>query len=139
MPGDERRRKAGFTLIEALVSLSLVLAFAGGLGSLLFQSRQIFVGAHGQTRADILLRSLLQRPFDNAKPELGLREGESGGFHWQVEVEPYVSDMGDLEPAPRSSKASKSPKWTLFHITANVRWGAGHEIAADTLRLGHVE
>ncbi len=44
----EREDRAGFTLIEALVALSLLLAFAAALGPLMFQSRNILLHGDGQ-------------------------------------------------------------------------------------------
>jgi prepilin-type N-terminal cleavage/methylation domain-containing protein len=36
---------AGFTLIEALVALALILAFAAAVGPLMFQSRSIMTNS----------------------------------------------------------------------------------------------
>ena len=59
--GRAERRSGGFTLIEALVALALVLAFAAALTPHLFQSRRIVadaddepVGGRGQALPDAL-------------------------------------------------------------------------------------
>jgi len=56
------RRRSGFTLLEALVALTLVLAFAAVLGPFLFHARRITANADGRVAAQILLRALLEDP-----------------------------------------------------------------------------
>lgn len=134
-----KRRQAGFTLVETLVALSLVVAFAVALGPLLFHARRILMQGDGEIRAQLLLRSLLETPFDRAKPETGLREGESAGLRWRVDVEPFIADAASFEAAPAGSEKEQLPNWSLFRVTANVSWGAGQAVTAETLRLGQVE
>src|SRR5271156_2909687 len=55
---ESTRRQAGFTLVETLVALSLLLALAAALGPLYFHSRQILLKGSDQIRAQILLRTL---------------------------------------------------------------------------------
>ena len=136
---DERQRQAGFTLIESLVALSLLLSFAIALRPLLFQARHILTQGHGEIRAQILLRSLLQKPFDRSRPVIGLREGDKAGLHWRVDVEPFIDDAGQPE-APRAKPEKAQPfSWALFRVSADVSWGSGQAVAAETLRLGQVE
>lgn len=130
------KRKAGFTLIEALVALSLIVAFAAVLGPLLFQARHILIQGDGQIRAQILLRSLLEAPFDRADPEPGVREGESTGMRWRLTVEPIVPDASIFEPDPSGSGKDQQPNWALYRVTARVFWGARQVVTAETLRLG---
>ena len=58
--------QAGFTLLEALVALALILAFAGVLGPHLSQARRIMAHADGRVAAQVLLRTLLDAPFDRS-------------------------------------------------------------------------
>ena len=58
------RNSAGFTLLEALVALALVLGFAATLVPYLYQARRIMAGIDGRIAAQVLLRSLLEAPFD---------------------------------------------------------------------------
>ncbi len=126
--------RAGFTLIEALVALAVILAFVSALAPLLAQSRTILMRGDGQVRAELFLRSLLQRPFDRRVPEIGVRHGETEGLRWQVEVEPMQADALAFDPAP--DLKDQEANWALFKVTARVRSAAGQVTTAETLRLG---
>ena len=136
---DGTRRQAGFTLIETLVALSLLLSFAAVLAPLLFQARHIFMQGQGEIRAQLLLRSLLETPFDRSKPATGVREGNRAGLHWRVDVEPFVADTGSFEAAPAKSGTVQLPNLALFRVSADVSWGLGQAIAAEALQLGQGE
>jgi general secretion pathway protein I len=131
--------QAGFTLIEALVALALVLAFAAALGPHLFQARHILIRGDGQIRAQLLLRSLLETPFDRANPEIGTREGEASGMRWRVAVEPAIVDALSAAAPRTDSGKGQQPAWSLFRVKAYVAWGAGQIVTAETLRLGKGE
>jgi hypothetical protein len=134
---DPPARQAGFTLVEALVALSLVLAFAAALGPLMFHGRQILLQGDGQIRAQLVLRSLIMEPFDRVSPpQEGAREGESGDLRWRLDVEPVESAASEeaLDPPRKDQKF----KWALFHVTAHVFWGVRRSATAATVRLGRV-
>lgn len=135
---DGEGARAGFTLVEALVALALLLVFAAALGPILSHGRRILAAGDGQVRAQLLLRSLLESPFDPAQPEVGVHEGESAGFHWRVAVVPFA-DAGSFEGQPDSSPKTPPYDWTLYKVAARVVWGRDQSIAAETLRLGRVE
>src|SRR5262249_59658328 len=78
-PRDRRKNCAGFTLFEALVALALVLAFVEVLGPYLFHARRIMVNADGRVAAQVLLRSLLDAPFDRTQLANVSRAGEVAG------------------------------------------------------------
>jgi prepilin-type N-terminal cleavage/methylation domain-containing protein len=135
---EDDERRSGFTLIEALVALSLVLAFASALGPFMFQSRRILAQGDGQVRAELLLRSLLEAPFDRIRPEPGASWGESGGLRWRLDIEPL--DGALPSDAPRTDTKKKDEHdWALFRVTGHVAWGAGQTVTAETLRLGAIE
>jgi hypothetical protein len=119
--------------------LALLLAFAGALGPLMFHSHRILVQGDGQVRAELLLRSLLDTPIARNHPDLGFRDGESGGLRWDLAVEPIVSDALSIQAAAPDPKKPKPPNWSLLRVTAHVFLGAGQIITAQTLRLGNVD
>jgi hypothetical protein len=122
--------RAGFTLVEALVALALLLTFVAVLGPHLFHARRIMVDADYRVAAQVLLRTLLDAPFDRAGLANVSREGEAGGLRWRIVTEPLVVAVG----------ASRDrPNWSAFRVVASVAWGSGQIISAETMRLGRAE
>src|SRR5215813_11051391 len=97
-PGNSNRNCAGFTLFEALVALALVLAFVEVLGPHLFYARRIMVNAEGRVAAQVLLRSLLEAPFDRSQLANVSRGGETAGLRWRIVTEPMA---GSATPSRR--------------------------------------
>jgi len=143
-------RSSGFTLIEALVALALVLAFAAALGRLVFQSHRILLNADGQVAAQVLLRSLLDTPLDRTSLASISHDGETQGLRWSIVAVPLDVDawLPPLPPPPPSPSplpgASSSPrpdqtKWAAFRVIASVFLPSGQVISGETVRLGKVE
>jgi prepilin-type N-terminal cleavage/methylation domain-containing protein len=122
--------QAGFTLLEALVALALVLTFAAALGPHLSQARRIMDHAEGRVAAQVMLRSLLDAPFDRSGLAKASRKGESGGMLWRIAAEPV------LTAAPG---APDQQRWLPYRVTVSVAWGAEQIITAETIRLGRAE
>jgi prepilin-type N-terminal cleavage/methylation domain-containing protein len=118
--------QAGFTLLEALVALALILAFAAVLGPHLSQARRIMAQADGRVAAQVLLRSLLDAPFDRTGLINGVPDGETGGLRWRIVSEPLVA------AAPGGSSPAN---WQAFRVMASVAWGPDQVITAETIRL----
>jgi Tfp pilus assembly protein PilV len=118
--------QAGFSLLEALVSLAVVLAFAGVLGPHLSQARRIMADADGRVAAQVLLRSLLDAPFDRSGLANGSRDGETAGLRWRVASEPV---------AAVATRAADRPNWQAYRVMASVVWGSDQVITAETIRL----
>lgn len=141
-----RSLRAGFTLIEALVAMTLLLAFMSVLGPQLFHGRRIAAGIDGRIAAQALLRTLLDAPFDRAALGQGTRSGETAGMHWRIAAEPMFVDA--MVPAAQptiietsgAAKPADPPRtWMAYHLTATVSWSPGRSVTADTLRLGQRE
>ena len=127
---DGRKGQAGFSLLEALVALALVLAFATVLGPHLSQARRIMNHAEGRVAAQVLLRSLLDAPFDRSGLANTSRKGEANELRWRIAAEPL------LVAAPG---APDQPRWLPYRVTASVAWGSDQVITAETIRLGRPE
>jgi prepilin-type N-terminal cleavage/methylation domain-containing protein len=120
-------RKRGFTLLEALVALALILAFAEVLGPYLYQARQIMINAEGRVAAQVLLRTLLDAPFDRTQLSEVSRDGETeNGLHWNITTQPVAIDTG----GPRDRKS-----WKAVRVVVSVSSGGGQVITAETVRL----
>jgi prepilin-type N-terminal cleavage/methylation domain-containing protein len=127
---DPNAKRAGFTLLEALVAMALILAFAAVLGPYLYQARQIMTNAERRVAAQILLRTLLEAPFDRSHLAHASRTGETGGLHWQIAAEPVAIDTG---------RSRDQVSWKAVRITATVSSGAGQVISGETVRLAKPE
>lgn len=121
---EERSGQSGFTLLEALVALALLLLFASAIGPHLSQARRIVANAGGRVAAQVLLRSLLDAPFDRSSLAPASQEGETGGLHWRIDTE----SMAVI-------RAQDHPTWSAFRVVASVTWAPGQAIAAETIRL----
>jgi hypothetical protein len=122
-PGDPGKTCAGFTLFEALVALALVLAFVEVLSPYMFHARRIMLNAQSRVAAQVLLRSLLDAPFDRAQLANVARSGEAAGLRWHIITEPLTHTPSRGEP------------WTAFRVKASVSTGGGQVVAAETVRL----
>jgi prepilin-type N-terminal cleavage/methylation domain-containing protein len=129
-PGSVERRDAGFSLLEALVALALVSAFAAVLGPHLFQARRIAAQADDRLAAQVLLRTLLDAPFDRSNLANVSRTGESGALRWRLVTEPMPFGVG---------VPGNGPSWAMVRVAASVSWGPGHVVAAETVRLAKAE
>jgi type II secretory pathway pseudopilin PulG len=134
---------AGFTLLEALVALTLVLAFAAVSGPLLFDARRIIAGADGRVAAQVLLGALLQEPLDRTGLSDLAREGETEGLRWHIEAEP-TSIAVTLPPVgppsqPVDTQDKPAVHWTAYRVAVSVSWAPGQTVSAETVRLGKAE
>jgi hypothetical protein len=140
-------------LLEALVALALLVAFAATLGPYLFHARRIMAGVDDRIAAQILLRSLMETPFDREAPVRASRAGETGGLRWRIFAEPIT-----IYPKPAARRRQISPdqrqgeqrqgeqqqnepaaqpiSWTTFRVIASVSWAPGGSVSAETVRLG---
>lgn len=135
---DRNRGRAGYLLLEALVALALVLAFAAVLGPVLFQARQIMSDADDRVAAQALLRSLLDAPLDRAAFANDARQGKSGDLRWRISATPMHLDGASGRGDDNSSGAQQSG-WKTYRVVASVSWGSEHTITAETMRLGKVQ
>jgi hypothetical protein len=116
-------------LFEALVALALVLAFVEVLGPHLFHARRIMANSEGRVAAQVLLRSLIDAPFDRSQLANVSRSGETAGLRWHIVTQPMTIGAPSLPGQP----------WTAFRVIASVSSGGGQIITAETVRLATSE
>jgi len=144
------RRRAGFTLLEALVALALLVAFAATLGPYLFHARRIMAGVDDRIAAQVLLRSLMDTPFDRETPMRASRAGETGGMRWRILAEPiaiYPKPAAPRQKSPeqrqgepkQNEPAAQAINWTTFRVIASVSWARDGSVSAETVRLGKAD
>src|SRR5258708_29067018 len=124
-PGDSGKSCAGFTLFEALVALALVLAFVEVLSPYLFHARRIMFNADGRVAAQVLLRSLLDAPFDRSQLANVSRSGETAGLRWGIVTQPLAA----------GATPSRGQTCTAFPGTPNGAPGGGTISAPATHRV----
>jgi prepilin-type N-terminal cleavage/methylation domain-containing protein len=124
--GDKR---AGFTLIEALVAMALVLAFVATLGPYLFHTRRIMDNGERRMEAQILLRTLLNAPFDRSHLANATRSGELNGLHWRIVTTPMAID----------ETPSGNQSWSAYRVAASVSFGGGQIVSAETVELAKLQ
>lgn len=146
LPTDRNRGRAGYMLLEALVALALLLAFAAVLGPVLFQARRIMSDADDRIAAQALLRSLLDAPLRRATFAKSAREGETSGLRWRVAATPLHTDKPPRQRATSSAalqggtaSGQLAQSWTAYQVLASVSWGDHHTITGETVRLGRVQ
>jgi len=123
---DPDASRGGFTLLEALVALALILGFAAVLGPYLFQARRIIANSGGRVAAQVLLRTLVDAPFDRSRlVNASSRDGETQGLRWRIVIAPMASREGS--------------QWTPVRIVASVSSNDGQMITAETVRLAKSE
>jgi prepilin-type N-terminal cleavage/methylation domain-containing protein len=144
-PRQPNSRRGGFTLLEALVALTILLAFAAALGPFLFQARRIMTNADGRVAAQILLRALLADPVNPESLANLAHDGESAGLRWRVTAEPTTIEamLPQNRSVPHAAAADPSrpppPHWVAYRVVARVAWAPGQLISAETVRLGKAD
>lgn len=145
-PHQPNNHEAGFTLLEALAALTLILAFAAAVVPLLFHSRRIMLNADGRVAAQILARSLLQEPLDRTSLANLAQDGETEGLEWQLRSEPtdVVTSLpsrgpGQKPPAQTGAAGAPAIRWAAYRVIASVSWAPGQSVRAETVRLGKAE
>ena len=109
------------------MALALVVAFVGVLGPHLFHARRIMDNAEHRVAAQILVRTLVDAPFDRSQLANTARGGELNGLRWRIVSEPMATDV---------VSSTTGRQWQAYRVTASVAAGHGQTIAAETIRLG---
>lgn len=119
-------RHAGFTLVEALVAIAIM-----GLSlSLLYQilgGNTQSVGVSGQYQRAAMLAQSLLNAHEGIPKEGWSEQGESAGFVWQVQSQPY-------DTALMHSGRAMTP---LHQVDILVQWSEGGQarsLAVSTLK-----
>jgi general secretion pathway protein I len=122
--------QAGFTLIEALVALSIVALALGSIGALMATS------ARGSRAIDERLlrlqeaRALLTRLPDRDELAAGQISGRTDRHAWRIEVSPLIG-------GPTMNQTTKEQVWQPRQVTLTIRSSTGAAMTINTIRLQH--
>jgi general secretion pathway protein I len=123
---SQRRRysgTSGFTLIEALVALAIVVVALAAMGSLIATVVKGTRSASQRVALTATAETLLNElPARNAIV-LGRQSGEYGGTRWTVDISPMLS------------AGVEAGRWTPFLISIQLRAPNGPTMKLTTVRL----
>jgi hypothetical protein len=87
------------------------------------------VNADSRVAAQVLLRSLLDAPYDRSQLANVSRGREMAGLRWRIVTQPMTT----------GATPSHGQPWTAFRVIASVSSGGGQVITAETVRLAKSE
>ena len=121
-----RRRsepEAGFSLVEVLcavaVAASAIAVLTSGVGGSLKAASTL----DQHLGARLILQSILEDELAAGETSPAQREGDSGPYHWRLDIEPTAAPGRLPEP------------YRMYRLTASVGWGTGGVITGTALKL----
>ena len=122
----DRHAIEGFTLLEALVALSIVAAVLSSIGALIATNVRgtRSIEAH-LTRLETA-RSIMTALPDRARLVLGTMSGETEGHPWRVDVAPLATS---------NQRVETSNPWQPLAVAVTVRAPSGAAMQITTVRL----
>lgn len=125
------RHSSGFTLVEALVAVTLLALLFGALMPVFHNGLAVLQSGERHTRAVMLARSVLERQRVAAVLPAAANANDDQGriedFRWQVVREPFIDattrDADETPPQtiPIADDAATAP-FMLQQISVVVRW-----------------
>jgi general secretion pathway protein I len=132
------RGSAGFSLLEALVAISVLAVVLGAIGAVVGNTVRTIRSVDRRLplleTAQSLIASLPAR--DALQP--GTQSGTSGEFRWRIDAVLLNLNVPDKTAAALSTATTGAlPKvnWTPLAITVRVQGSEGPPVRLDTVRL----
>ena len=123
---DERKPDAGFTMIEALVALSVIAISLTAIGSLVASNVRATRRVDDRLSVVETARAVLTGLPDGGDLTPGDFSGDMGDNHWRVDVLPFKA--GFIDP-------SRATQWVPQAVVIRVESPDGQELRLDTVRL----
>ena len=115
--------EAGFSLVEVLcavaVAASAIAVLTSGVGGSLKGASVL----DQHLGARLILQSILEDELAAGETSAAQREGDSGPYHWRLDIEPAVAPGKLPEP------------YRMYRLNASVGWGNGGVITGTALKL----
>ncbi len=120
MRGPNSDSRAGFTLMEVMVALSVMAVGLVAALELFSGSLRLAGGSASQTEAVVLARSLMDEVLWRADLDDGESRGREGTYRWQVSINPIDPQFGATEEEPVVEILSD--EFELKEIVVTVAW-----------------
>jgi|SRR5580700_7776915 general secretion pathway protein I len=117
---------AGFTLVEALVSLAVLAISLAAIGSLMSANMRAAAALERHLSLTETARALWSALPDRNGQNLEDVSGDTAGQRWRITAQPYLDAAAD--------RASPSP-WVPRLVSLRVQSPSGAILEIDTLRL----
>ena len=122
----DRHAIEGFTLLEALVALSIVAAVLSSIGALIATNVRGMRSIEAHLTRLETARSIMTALPDRARLVLGTMSGETDGHPWRVDVAPLM---------PSNQRVESSNPWQPLTVAVTVRSPSGAAMQITTVRL----
>jgi general secretion pathway protein I len=123
-PHDEGTR--GFTLIEALIALSIVTMVLASIGALIATNARATRSIEAHLTRLETARAIMTALPDRADLARGELSGETDGHPWRVDVSPLPT---------RITATQNAPAWRPMALVVTVGSRSGGAIQLSTVRL----
>jgi general secretion pathway protein I len=117
---------AGFTLIEALVTLAVIAISLAVIGSVVAANVRGTITVDQRISLLETARSLLTALPDRGDLTPGNTSGEMGGNRWRIDVLPFAADFVD---------PTQPTQWVPLDVVIRVEAPSGEKLRLDTVRL----
>ena len=119
------RASDGFTLLEALIAITILALSLSALLSLYSTGLRGVASIDDHMRARLLAQSVMAELSYDRGLRPGRVQGHSDPFTWSLTVTPFE----EAEPSRQSTP------WSLHHLAVTVSWPHGRQIELQTLRM----
>jgi hypothetical protein len=151
--GHFLNRSAGFSLVEALITLAIAAMLAGVLTHFVANTRANASSVAEMMETAALVDTLLAGIPANAPMKPGRIQGTNGGLAWWIDVSAVPFNSYPLRVVARrpvesrsgttavSAEPSLSPpvETELLHVAATVQARSGRRYVVDTVRMGSAQ
>jgi prepilin-type N-terminal cleavage/methylation domain-containing protein len=120
-------RAAGFTLIEVLVVLAVLVASLPAIGALVAVNVKGTRATEEHLVMTQTVRAILNSLPDRRDLNVGAMSGETGGFRWRLDVAPYAGG-GLIDPRVATP-------WVPLSMVLTVESPGGRRLQVSTVRL----
>jgi len=124
--GEAPNSDAGFTMIEALVALSIIAISLAAIGSLVASNVRATRRVDDRLAVIESARAVLTGLPDRGSLALGDFSGAMGENNWRVDVLPFSANF--VDPA-------RATPWVPQAVVIRVESPSGQQLRLDTVRL----